>query len=122
MTPDERIEKVMDKYVDFLSEQMKKPDASLLEINDGIRLLERNRYDLKQSVDAALAKISKNGRKSESFEPTITEHSVMGGSKDMLQITRTILRGLMENLKGDNFKLVIEVADGTFTVNRYPME
>jgi len=63
MTPDERIEKVMDKYVDFLLEQMKKPDASLLEINDGIRLLERNRYDLKQSVDAALAEIAKMPRR-----------------------------------------------------------
>ena len=48
MIPDERIEKVMDRYVDFLLKEMDKPEASLVEINDGIRLLERNKYILKQ--------------------------------------------------------------------------
>ena len=48
MIPDERIEKVMDRYVDFLLKEMDKPEASLVEINDGIRLLERNRYILEQ--------------------------------------------------------------------------
>ena len=55
MIPDERIEKVMDRYVDFLLKEMEKPDASLVEINDGIRLLERNKYILEQFTNKSPA-------------------------------------------------------------------
>ncbi len=55
MIPDERIEKVMDRYVDFLLKEMDKPEASLVEINDGIRLLERNKYILKQFANKSPA-------------------------------------------------------------------
>ena len=47
---------------------------------------------------------------------------VMGGSRDKLEICRFILEGLLHSLEGDNFKLVIEVADGIYTVTRYPTE
>lgn len=60
--------------------------------------------------------------KKKSLKPTMTENTSMGGSRDMLQIAATITQGIMENLQGDNFKLIIEVADGTFTVNKCPME
>ena len=56
------------------------------------------------------------------LKPTIGEHSVMGGSREKLLMGVTIVQGILHQLEGDNFKLVIEVADGTFTINRYPME
>lgn len=55
-------------------------------------------------------------------KPSIGEHSIMGSSKKNLELTCSIMEGLLECLKGDKIRLVIEVADGTFVVNKYPME
>lgn len=39
---DEKLERLMDEYVELLTERMKKPETSLMEVNDGIRLITRH--------------------------------------------------------------------------------
>ena len=57
------------------------------------------------------------------LKPTIGEHSCAGGSRVNLQTGAFIVSAILHQLmEGDNFKLVIEVADGEFVVNKYPME
>lgn len=56
-------------------------------------------------------------------KPHIGDHSRAGGSRVNLQTGAFIVSAILHQLmEGDNFKLVIEVADGVFVVNRYPME
>ncbi len=55
-------------------------------------------------------------------KPAIGENSVMGSSRENLQLVMFMIQGFLKCLEGDNFKLVIEVADGQFVVNRYPKE
>lgn len=39
---DEKLARLMDEYVELLIERMKKPETSLMEVNDGIRLITRH--------------------------------------------------------------------------------
>ena len=45
---DDRVQQIIDGYIDFVLEQMKKPDADIGEINDCIRLIEIHLSNLKR--------------------------------------------------------------------------
>ena len=64
-------------------------------------------------------RVSKSNK---SPKPTITENSCMGGPRDLLQASAEIVASILKYINGDNFKLVIEVSNGTFVINKYPME
>ena len=61
-------------------------------------------------------------KSNKSPKPTITENSCMGGPRDLLQASAEIVVNILKYINGDNFKLVIEVSNGTFVINKYPME
>ena len=46
-TTEEDMERLITEYIDVVREQMKKPDASLVTMNDSIRLLERHIHNVK---------------------------------------------------------------------------
>ena len=46
-TTEEDMELLITEYIDVVREQMKKPDVSLVTINDSIRLLERHIHNVK---------------------------------------------------------------------------
>jgi len=61
-------------------------------------------------------------KSNKSPKPTVTENSCMGGPRDLLQASAEIVASILKYINGDNFKLAIEVSNGTFVINKYPME